>query len=256
MLDTILLNATALVGVLHIAGPIALHRTFCFAARCPPNMISLEEPSAEVTQHILPLVPQLEALGFEFLGCYDFGEISTHTRTIVGYFCNRGTNDFANATVSCAPGATDSYLEFSTSFSNGLTLETNNNGVLPLTPDAERTLVLRFPETQKLSQLYGLHRQLIERHAANVCAVPETKGREITRLVRRFENYGPRHAKLGYMKLSRDGGSYRATWKGAALMAWRAMLPAALLRHFLAREQMRAALHSLEVRGVAALQKA
>jgi len=256
MLDTILLEAAALVGLLYVAAPLALQRTFRFAAHCRPNLISREEFPPEAAEQILPLVPELAAFGFEFLGCYDFGEICAHTRTIVGYFCNRSTNDFANATVSCAPGATDSYLEFSTSFSSGLTLETNNNGVLPLTPDAQGTLVLRFAETQEPRELYRLHRRLIEKHGDGACAVPETKGQEIARLVRRFENYGPRHAELGYMKLSRDRATYRATWKGAVLMAWRALLPAALLRHFLAHERMRAELHALEVRGVAAWQKA
>src|SRR5215831_19755364 len=102
MLDTLLLDTAALFGILHIAGPVALHRTFRFAAHCRANLVSQQELPPEVAQRVFPLVPQLEALGFAFLGCYDFGEISVHTRTIVGYFCNRSTNDFAHATVSCA----------------------------------------------------------------------------------------------------------------------------------------------------------
>jgi len=256
MLDTILINAIGLLGFLHLAAPIALHRTFRFAARCRPNLLTKTELPLAAAERILPVVPQLEALGFEFLGCFDFGEVSAFTRKIVGYCCNRDTNDFANLTVSCAPGATDSYLEFSTNFSKGRTLETNNNGVIPLTPDAKPAQVFRLPEIRGPRELYRLHRLLIEKHAGGDWAVPEIKGQEILRLVRTFENYGPRHGKLGYMKLSHDGESYELTWKGAALMAWRGMLPTVLLRQYLSRREMRAELRSLELRGVAALQKA
>lgn len=256
MLDTILIIAVGLLGLLHLAAPIALYRTLWFAACYQPNLITAEGLPLEAAERIFPLVPQLEALGFEFLGCYDFGEVSAFTRKIVGYCCNRDSNDFANVTVSYAPGATDSYLEFSTNFSQGLTLETNNNGVIPLTPDENGRQVFRLSEIREPRELYHLHRQLIEKHAGGDWAAPETKGQEILRLVRTFENYGPRHGKLGYMKLSGDRKSYKLTWKGAALMAWRGMLPAALLRQYLLRQEMRAELRSLEVRRVGTLQKA
>lgn len=53
-----------------------------------------------------------------------------------------------------------------------------------------------------------------------------------------------------------DGGQFELTWKGAALMAWRALWPTSIVRRVLYRQAMRAELHSLEVRGVATLQKA
>jgi hypothetical protein len=174
----------------------------------------------------------------------------------MAYFYQGQTNEFANVTVSSTPGAIESYLEFSTRFSNGLTLETNTNGVLPLTPGNPEIRVFRFSETREPRALYLLHRQLIDKYAAGTWAVPEPKGQEISRVTRAMENYGPRHEKLGYMQLSSDGASYRLTWKGAALMAWRGLWPTSMIRAALYRQAMHGELVSLEVRGITALQKA
>jgi hypothetical protein len=256
MYESILLDAAAILGLLHVIAPIAVRSTFRFSTNCQPSLIPAQKLPAEIAGHVRRLVPQLESLGFEFLGCFDFGELTAHTGKIVAYFCNRNTNDFANVTVSSAPGAIDSYLEFSTTLSNGLTVETNTNSILPLSPDPPRTLVFRFSGIADPFALYRLHRQLIDKRAAGAWAMSEVKGQEILRVVRTFENYGPRHAKLGYMRAAPDGQTYLLTWKGAALMSWRGLWPAMLLREMIQRQEMRAELQSLELRGVAALQKA
>lgn len=256
MLQTILLDTAAFFTFLHLAGPIALRRTFRFFGHCRPQRITAQDLPLEVAECILPVTSRMENLGLELLGFYDLGKLSPYTRKFVAYLCNRTTHDFANVTVFVAPDMVDSYFEFSTSFSTGLTLETNNNGVLPLTPDAPRTRVFRFSNVAEPQALLQIHRLLIEKYAAGAWAVPEVKGQEIQRLTRTIENYGPRHIALGYMKLSRDGESYELTWKGAALMAWRALWPGSLLRWLAHRRKMRAELRALEVRGATALQKA
>jgi hypothetical protein len=256
MYESIFLDAAAILGLLHVIAPVAVRSTFRFSAHCQPRLVPTQKLAPEVAAHIAPRVAQLESLGFEFLGCYDFGELVAHTNKIVAYFCNRNTNDFASIMVSSATGNCSSYLEFSTTFSKGLTLETNCNDTLPLTPDAPRTMIFRLSSITEPRALYRLHRQLIDKHAAGAWAMPETKDQEIMRLVRSIENYGPRHAKIGYMHPSPDGKSYRLTWKGAAFIAWRGLWPASMLRKIIRRQELREELQSLEVRGVAALQKA
>ena len=256
MLETLLLDTAALFGLLHLAGPIALRQTFRFFGQCQPQLIAAGELAPEVAACLVPLTWGMESLGFELAGTYDLGKQSPHTRKFVAYLCNRTTNDYANVTVFVSPGMVDSYFEFSTSFSTGLTLETNNNDVLPLTPGAATTQVFRFSSIREPSALFQLHRQLIGKYAAGAWAVPEIKGQEIQRLVRTIENYGPRHIQLGYMKRSRDDKSYELTWKGAVLMAWRTLWPTSVVRWLAHRQKMRAELRSLEMRGVAALQKA
>ena len=198
----------------------------------------------------------MHSLGFALVGCYDCGELALRTRTYVAYFCNRTTNDFANVTAVDSPRGVASYFEFSTRFSNGLVLETNTNKILPLTPGNTEVRVFRFADIEEPAALYDIHRRLLDKYAGGLWAAGEPKGEEIQRLVRVLENYGPRHEKIGYMVLSDDEESYRLTWKGAFLMAWRGLWPASLLRRMRERHAMSIERHELEVQGVAALQKA
>jgi len=101
-----------------------------------------------------------------------------------------------------------------------------------------------------------VHHRLIEKYAVGLWAQSEPKGEEIQRLVRVLENYGPRHAKIGYMYLADNSDFYRLTWKGALLMTWRGLWPASLLRKLMQQQEMQWELRSLENRGVTALQKA
>jgi hypothetical protein len=151
----------------------------------------------------------MQNLGFELLGCYDFGMLTSATERYVAYFLKRSTNDFASVTVATSPQKIAAYFEFSTRSSNRLTLETNR--ILPLTPDNPETRGFRFPKIKEPQALYQLHLQLIQKHAAGQWAQSEPKGQELERLVNVIENYGTRHAKIGYMVLARNG-SYRLTW--------------------------------------------
>ena len=256
MMQTILFGVLVLLALLYVIAPLALRRAFRFSAQSRPRPLTAAEIAPDLERRMAGVAPALKNLGFEYLGCYDFGELSAHTRTVLALFSNSNTNDFANITMSCASRYIDSYLEFSTEFASGLRLETNNNSVLPLTPDPKTSRIFRFSEIQDPRELYRLHRQLIEKHVAGAWAKPEVKGQEISRWVQIMDNYGPRHVELGYMKPARESGQYDLTWKGAALMAWKGMFPSTLVRKVLRRSAMKAELRSLELRGVTTLQKA
>jgi len=256
MVESLLFGALTALGIVHLAAPAALRNTFRFSAHCRPRLLGAEDWPANVTERLRSLTLQLGNLGFEFLGCFDLGELGAHTNTIVALFSHSNAHDFASFIVSSASHVADSYLEFSTEFSSGLRLETNNNDVLPLTPDPKNTLVFRFPEMREPRSLYRLHHQLLEKHAPGAWAKPEAKGQEIQRWVRTVENHGPRLAEIGYVKRVHGTESYRLTWKGAILMTWKGLWPTAMVRQWLYRQAMRAELRSLEVRGITALQKA
>jgi hypothetical protein len=177
------------------------------------------------------------------------------TDSYVAYFCNRGTNDFASVTALTTPTGCTSYLEFSTSFVNGSVLEANTNSSLPLTPSNPEHRVFRFPKVRAAHELYRIHRRLMEKYAAGVWAKAEASGEEIQRYVQVIENFGPRHARIGHMKLASDGESYQLTWKGAYLLTWRGW-PNSLLRRLRQQHLMQSELQSLEVRGATAPQKA
>jgi hypothetical protein len=240
---------------IYVLGPLAVRWTYRFAARCVPAEMSFGALPKPVAELFLTKMPEIQELGFELVGCFDCGSLVAETRSYVAYFCNRRTNDFANVTAMVTPDTIFNYLEFSTRFSNGLMLETNTNNVLPLTPANPDIRVFRFPEIQDARGLLQTHRQIIERYASNLCPQAEPRGAEIERFVRVAENYGPRHNTIGYMRLAKDGQSYRLTWKGAFLMTWNGLFPVSFVRNWMHRHAMHAELHALQTSEVAALQK-
>jgi len=241
---------------MHLIAPMGVRSGFRFAAHCRPVQVPVEELPQEVSAYIQSRIPQMQNLGFEFLGCYDCAVLASNTQSFIAHFCNRTTNDFANVSVATSPQRTTGYFEFSTRFGNGMAVETNTNSVLPLTPDNPEVHVFRFPEIQEPCELYQVHMNLCEKYAHGQWAQGEPKGQEIQRLVRVLENYGPRHAKMGYMYLAPSGETYLLTWKGAILMTWRGLWPTALIRRAMRKYEMRAELQSLHVGGAPALQKA
>jgi hypothetical protein len=256
MLSPILMYIAALVGGLYLLGPLAVRWTFRFTARCRPSEIPLQKLPANVAALFEQRIPEIRELGFEFIGCYDCGALTNETHSYVAYFCNRRTNDFANVSAIVTPKQTDGYLEFSTQFKNGLWIETNTNRMLPLTPLNPDVYVFRFPEIQDARTLLHTHHQFVDKYAPGLWAQGEPRGEEIHRLVGVVENYGPRHVRIGYMRLASDGHSYQLTWKGAFLMTWRGLWPVSLFRRIMHRNAMRSELRSLAASHIAALQKA
>jgi hypothetical protein len=256
MFETILVDTAAFLGALHVAAAALVRYTMRFSAHCNPNEVSLEELPENVAALFQSRIPELASIGFASLGCYDCGSLTSETHSYTAYFCNRAANAFASVCVMVTPKSRKSYLEFSTCFTNGLILETNTNRALPLTPADATHRVFRFPKVQAAQALYRIHCQLMEKHAPGLWGQAEPQGQELQRYVRMTENYGPRHARIGYMQLGEDGQSYRVTWKGAFLMTWRGLWPTSILRRLMQRHAMQSELNSLEARGITALQKA
>ena len=239
-----------MLGALHLLAPVLVRTTMRFSGVCQLTKMPVDGLPEVAAATFRQRIPELLEQGFEFLGCYDCGSLISETHSYMAYFCNRRTNDFANVSTLETPSKTSSYLEFSTSFTNGLMLETNTNGDLPLTPAQKEHRVFRFPNVRRGEELYRMHRQLIEKYAAGLWARAEAGGDELLRYKRVVENYGPRHARIGYMELAEDGTSYKLTWQGACMVAWRGLWPTSIVRRLQQRHLMQSELHSLELRGV------
>jgi hypothetical protein len=256
MFDSIAIDVSAFIAAVYALSPVAVRLTFDFAAHCNPTQISLDELPEEVAVLFQSRILQIQALGFDLIGCFDCGRLASETHSYTAYFCNRRTNDFANVSALVWPKKTASYIEFSTRFTNGNALETNTNGVLPLTPSNPSTRVFRFPDIEDARQLFETHRRLVEKYAGDLWVQAEPRGQEIQRLVRVVENYGLRHTAIGYMARSSDGASYKLTWRGAFLITWRGLWPVCSLRKWIHRNAMQSELRSLQAQGLGALQKA
>lgn len=194
-----------------------------FSGDCKIKALDLESLPRDVASLFQHSRPELVRLGFECVGFYDCGSVVSETHTYVAYFCNRETNDFANVTARVSFAGCSSCLE-----ANGV-VETNTSAARPLTPSEPQHRVLRVPGIQKAEELYRIHRQLVEKYAPGLWAEGEPRGEEIERYKRVIENYGPRHARMGYARLV-DGKGYKLTWRGAYLITLRGVWPVSLVR--------------------------
>jgi|SRR5579863_1676893 len=256
MFDSIFIDSAMVIGLLPLAIPAVVKSTYGFSAHCKGTRLSLEELPVDVANFAAARVPQLQALGFQFLGCCDFGKLAMETRTTVVSFTHEQTQELANVWVSLSAGKTSSYLEFCTLTSEGISLETSSNGILPFAPENPEIRVFRFPEISEVAELHRIHRQIVAKYANNAWIQRERQNCQIERITRTVENYGPRLCKLGYLRPAENGESYGLTWKGAFRVAWSGMWPISAIRRSLARHRMQNELRSLEIHGTARLQKA
>jgi hypothetical protein len=227
-----------------------------FSATCDPKKVSLEELPDAVAEAVRARTVELTKLGFTSVGCFDCGTLTRETHSYVGYFCNRENSDYASLCAMVTPHTTTIYLEFSTSFTNGLTFATNTNDVMPLTPADPSHRIFRFPKIRSAQALYAIHRRLIAKYTVGWWPQGEPVGEEIRRHVRMVENYGPRHERIGYMSWNADKLCYEWTWKGACLIAWQRLWPTSIVRRLAQRHAMAVALHSVEPSGLTALKRA
>jgi hypothetical protein len=256
MFESILLGSAIVVGLLHLGLPVVVKATYRFSAHWKGTRLAVDQLPAGAADLVAARIPQLQALGFELLGCCDFGQLAMETRTIVVSFTHAQTQEMANIWVSLSAARASSYLEFCTLASNGISLETSSNGILPLAPENPEIRVFRFPEISEIAELHRVHRQIVGKYGDNAWIQPEPQGLGLERVTRTIENYGPRLCKLGYLQPTANGESYGLTWKGAFRAALNGMWPIAAIRRSMARHEMRNELRSLEVHGTARLQKA
>ena len=255
MFELRLLEILAALGASHLAITALVRSLLTFSARCELTAVDMQDLPKNVARAFQQRQPELAGIGFDRIDLYDCGSIVPETHTYIAYFCNRETNDFANVTARVTRAGCSSYMEFSTSFANGVVVETNTNATLPLTPGMPERRVFRFPGTQKPQELYRIHRQLVEKYAPGLWGESAPRGEEIERYKRIIDNYGPRHTRIGYMRLV-DGNQFKLTWKGAFLVTLRKIWPIALVRKVIQRHAMQIELQRLQAKDIAALQKA
>jgi hypothetical protein len=256
MFESVFLYSAIVIGLFHLAIPVLVRATYRFSARCKGTRLSVNQLPAEAANVIASRMPALEALGFHIAGCCDFGQLTMETRTIAATFTHSQTQESASIWLSLSAGKTSSYLEFSTQTPSGILLETNSNGILPLAPENEEIRVFRFPEISGAAELHQVHRQIVAKYSSGSWIEDTLQGDAIERITRTIEGYAPRLCRLGYLRLAENGESYRLTWKGAFRVALNGIWPVSAVRRVIARHEMRNELRSLEVHGLAHLQKA
>jgi hypothetical protein len=235
---------------LQIVGPLVVKATFRYAAKVDPVKVPLEAVPDAVRAAINRWSTQIQALGFSSVGVYNMGALASNTQSFLAYFVNRSAGDFANVSVVLSGAVTKSYFEFSSSFTNGLTLDTNINRIVSIGSTPPDILIFRFPSIASPSLLYQVHRALLQKHASFLRPQLPPEGEEATRIVKQLGRYGPCQAGAGLMHLAPGATHYTLTWKGALLMTWKSVWPTPLIRRTLYGMRMQKVLRSLQESGV------
>jgi hypothetical protein len=239
------IQLAAILGLLHVVSPLALRATYRFSGTCDPIPVDGNSVPPLVRDLVGRCAPKFESLGFTFLGYFDVGPLVKNAKAYLAYFVNRSSGVFANVSVVTSAAKTVGYFEFSTTFTNGLTLDANTNKTLPLTPARPNFLVFRFPEVFDPVELFQIHRALIQKYGTTLQPQMFSQGQETGRIKSQIGQYAAEQAKTGYMYRAKDGQTYRLTWKGAILLAWKALWPTSMVRGWLYRVQMKRELRSL-----------
>jgi hypothetical protein len=234
-------------GVLFVLGPIVLRATFRYKAKVNPQLISLEALPSEVREFMTPRMPGITALGFELVGYVNLGSLAPKTEAYMALLSNSRTLEWADVSVVKSATKLKGYTEFITRCSDDSQVDTNTNSTAPVLFPSPSYHVFRFPQIKDAFTLYRAHRMLVQEKIGGSRPELPAKGQELSELKRRLERYGPRQQECGYMYAEADGQSFRLTWKGAILGAWRSIWPISVLRGWWMQNRSEVRLKSMGV---------
>jgi len=231
-------------GVLFVLGPIVLRATFRFRAKLDPQLVPKEALPPAVQGFMMTRSAGITGLGFEPVGYIRISMVSGGTQSFMALFSNPRTLEWADVSVAQSSKQMKGYIEFITRCSNDSQVDTNTNPTAPVLSPSPSYHVFRFPQIKDAFTLYRVHRMMVQQNLGGSKPELPPKGQELAELKRRLERYGVRQQERGYMYLDAAGESYRLTWKGAALGAWRSIWPISAIRNFLMETQSQSLLRS------------
>jgi hypothetical protein len=234
-------------GVLFVLGPIVLRATFRYKASVNPQLVSLEALPEDVRQFMTPRVPTITALGFELVGYVNVGSLAPKTEAYMALLSNSRTLEWADLSVVKSAAKLRGYTEFITRCSDDSQVDTNTSSTAPVLFPSPTYHVFRFPQIKDAFTLYRAHRMLVQEKIGGSRPELPQHGQELNELKRRLERYGPRQQECGYMYREADGQSFRLTWKGAILGAWRSIWPISTVRGWWMQNRSDVRLKSLGV---------
>ncbi|HKG91556.1 MAG TPA: hypothetical protein VKA84_06690 [Gemmatimonadaceae bacterium] len=203
---------------------------------------SADREPPPVTAHIARATGSLAGEGFRTAADLVLHGHMDNIVTRVRLFENPATDEAAIAagvyTLAGELGAMTMLVEFSTEFRDGSSRMTGNSprpGVYARRPD--RTIE-RFPEMADAASLCRVHRALLRRHHAPRSVAPSRYRTAPARglaegMVREMEG----QVAAGYLWKDAAARAYRPTLKGAVLMCWKLLPPAAGLRRAAGRRR-------------------
>ena len=244
--------ALVVLGILlvpHVLGPFLVLFTLKF--RLPVEVIPVDPRTEPLPQSVREYFDRayrvLTADGFELVGVMVLPSVIPNVRSLFALYANRATREMAMSTLIVGTGQGQQiqtrYIEFVTRFTDGVVVQTNNSRELGAFKPLPDEYTMQFWDVEDTHALYELHRLAVDkfrRAGQPVLRLDSEFGGDAVRFVARavLEETFEDQVGTGYLVRTEDG--FRASPKGALIMAWQELWPCKALRRASRRSRARA----------------
>ncbi len=250
----VLVTAVSIALAYLLIPPILILLTFRQDAN--PKLELVDPQTAlpgEVQSYFSRCHEELAPLGFENVGTLFLPNQLPNVRALLALYVDRDAKTGAMPVVMYAQmgdqwSIQTQYVEFSTSFTDGSTVNTGNQNVPGAFPVREGCISTLHPELQSSSVLYEAHRAVLQTHRSGrqrVMNLDSKHGGNVPAYIAGGMREEFEHAvNIGYLKLDQVGpppqprepspyqppreaneSAFRPTIKGAYLMTWQELWP-------------------------------
>jgi hypothetical protein len=238
-----------IIGVPYVGGPALIRFSQKMAAKPRFYPLQAGDLPEEAAAYLYGTTNALLNVGFIPAAYLSMPDQVPNVRTYLVMLVNRAEGDKAMvtqmyATTTGAARLATSYLEFSTRFENGQSIETLNSDTLNSFKAGADEVKTQAPAVKDPQELYRLHQYMMEKRARGGAKVVYDEGQEIPYLCRVIVESYEQQVRFGWLSLSRSEEVYRPTWKGAFLMTWGLLWPVNALRKSLMRRNEQKALNA------------
>ncbi len=258
-MDWVFIICLVIIILPYFAMPFVIYNLIRFK---PPFEVIVIDPQTEqlpeeVRQNFHHAYLQLVELGFELKDTMFLPNLIPNVKTLFALYHNPSTTDMAMTTFMMASqegaGAAgtikNKYVEFVRRFTDGVRVQTNNSKELSSFPPMPGEATTQFWDISKISRLYQLHCFLVEQTPSS--GIPEDRlqtefrgnaAAYINKVA--LEEVYEEQVGTGYLVFS--NGEYRATAKGAFLMAYKELWPFKAFRKMGRKRRAKEILQELE----------
>ena len=227
-----------------ILAPIQIRLTHWQAAE--PQFVPIDLGGPNTPPYLQQTAPGLKPLGFSHLCTWRLADQVPNVTGYVSAYFNPKSRDVAEVVTAIGTIMRTSLLAFASELKDGREIITSNSRLPPLTPPLGWPVeTMPFPDVKDAGQLYVIHCARVADGLRCRPAIDDPGAYLLKKELRSLTN----HVDCGYYYSASDGKRLRPTWKGATLMAWKALWPVPSIRRALRRWRAQAALRSLNLEG-------
>ena len=229
------------IALYYFGFPLLIYLTFANEAEPTVDTFDPRERTLppRVHEHFRVTCDELLPLGFEFVAGMSLPQAQDNAMAILILLTNRQAQDSAIAVSMFAKENNEwnlrtNYVEYSSTFADGMDVNTMNSNELTAFKVPAQTRNYSFPMIANSVALYELHRQMAARDGGTQPKVlpldRDFKGDPVAYIQASIAKELVAATKDGYLYLSKSQGKYRATIKGALIMTWQELWPLKSIR--------------------------